>query len=163
MLEKCQNAQERWGGVHQLIDKWLSDRQSLIVRYCSLSASKPLSLHESLGEGIQHFCGALIDYCSEGHFEVYEQLLNEAKEYDDGGVEIAEQLYPKLEEMTGKCVDFNDTYDAHCSFDMLANLPADLSEIGEILEERFQIEDQLIEQLHNIHREQAFTGQEVAS
>ena len=25
MLEQCKNAQERWGGVHQLIDKWLND------------------------------------------------------------------------------------------------------------------------------------------
>ncbi|MDP1165769.1 Rsd/AlgQ family anti-sigma factor, partial [Klebsiella pneumoniae] len=23
MLESCQNAQERWGGVHKLIDSWL--------------------------------------------------------------------------------------------------------------------------------------------
>ena len=26
MLESCQNAQERWGGVHLLIDRWLQER-----------------------------------------------------------------------------------------------------------------------------------------
>ena len=27
MLESCQNAQERWGGVHLLIDRWLQERK----------------------------------------------------------------------------------------------------------------------------------------
>ena len=53
MLEKCKDAQERWGGVHQLIDKWLSDRQKLIVLYCNLSATKPLSDEEPLGVMVQ--------------------------------------------------------------------------------------------------------------
>ncbi|TFY89649.1 Rsd/AlgQ family anti-sigma factor, partial [Pseudomonas kairouanensis] len=30
MLESCQNAQERWGGVHKLIDRWLLERHELI-------------------------------------------------------------------------------------------------------------------------------------
>ena len=30
MLESCRNAQERWGGVHQLIDRWLHERQQLV-------------------------------------------------------------------------------------------------------------------------------------
>ena len=36
MLENCQNAKERWGGVSDIIDKWLKERQSLLVRYCDL-------------------------------------------------------------------------------------------------------------------------------
>ncbi len=154
MLEKCKDAQERWGGVHQLIDKWLSDRQKLIVLYCNLSATKPLSDEEPLGVMVQRFCEVLIDYCSAGHFEIYDQLKNEALEYNDGGTELAEKLLPRLEEMTGQFVDFNDTYDRHCTLDQLAKLPDDLSEIGELLEERFQIEDKLIEKLHTTHREE---------
>ena len=30
MLESCQNAQERWGGVHKLIDSWLKARHELV-------------------------------------------------------------------------------------------------------------------------------------
>ena len=37
MLDNCQNAKERWGGVHQLIDRWLKERQELLVHYCDLS------------------------------------------------------------------------------------------------------------------------------
>ena len=153
MLENCKTAHERWGGVHQLIDNWLAERKKLIVLYCNLSASKPLSAEQSLGENVGCFCQVMIDYCSAGHFEIYEQLINEAREYQDGGVELAEKLVPQLDKLTGDCVDFNDTYDADCSFEQLAKLPADLSQIGEVLEDRFALEDQLIEQLHNAHKD----------
>ncbi len=153
MLEQCKNAQERWGGVHQLIDKWLNERQSLIVLFCNLSASKPLSEEEPLAENLQRFCEVMMDYCSAGHFEIYEQLMNEAREFDDGTIDLANEQMPRLEALTGECVDFNDTYDKHCTLDQLAKLPADLSAIGEVLEERFQIEDNLIEKMHNVHRE----------
>lgn len=33
MLESCRNAQERWGGVHLLIDRWLHERHALINAY----------------------------------------------------------------------------------------------------------------------------------
>ena len=94
-----------------------------------------------------------MDYCSAGHFEIYEQLINEAKEYDDGGLDLANKLVPRLDALTTQCVDFNDTYDKHCSLEQLGKLSEDLSAMGENLEERFQLEDQLIERLHNIHRE----------
>jgi regulator of sigma D len=153
MLEECKSAKERWGGVHQLIDNWLNSRQSLIVVFCNLSASKPLSDEEPLGTTIQNFCEMMMDYCSAGHFEIYEQLINEAKEYDDGGLDLANKLVPRLDALTTQCVDFNDTYDKHCSLEQLGKLSEDLSAMGENLEERFQLEDQLIERLHNIHRE----------
>ena len=35
----------------------------------------------------------------------------------------------------------------------ITELPKDLSELGELLEERFQLEDELIETLHNAHKE----------
>ena len=153
MLEKCKDAQERWGGVHQLIDKWLNERQRLIVLFCNLSASKPLSAEEPLADSLQNFCEVMMDYCSAGHFEIYEQLMHEAREFDDGSIELAHERMPRLEALTGQCVDFNDTYDRHCSLEQLGKLPADLSAIGEVLEERFQIEDELIERMHNVHRE----------
>ncbi|WP_430460631.1 sigma D regulator [Thalassolituus sp. LLYu03] len=154
MLEGCKTAQERWGGVHKLIDSWLNARQELIVEFCRLSASKPLSAEEPLSATLASFCQNLMDYCSTGHFEIYEQLVREAKDYEDeDGLELARTLVPQLDTLTTRCVDFNDTYDQNCTFDMLAQLPGELSGIGEILEERFQLEDRLIERLHNIHRD----------
>ena len=156
MLTTCKTAQERWGGVHRLIDCWLGSRQALIVQYCNLSSGKPLSAESPLADTLSRFCESLMDYCSHSHFEVYDQLIAEAREYgDDNGIELANSIVPKLDELTSRCVDFNDTYDEHCTFDMLAKLPEDLSGIGELLEERFELEDQLIAKLHNIHQQPA--------
>ena len=154
MLENCRNARERWGGVSELIDRWLKERQELLVHYCELSALTDYSQTDMLREKFIRLFEVLVDYVSTGHFEIYEQLTNEAKEFDDGGVELARELVPKLDKLTGQCVDFNDTYDQNCAFELLAKLPQDLSNIGEILEERFELEDQLIEQLHNVHKDQ---------
>jgi len=155
MLESCKNAKERWGGVHRLIDGWLNERQELIVLFCGISTLKSLTPRETpMNVKVQAFCQVLIDYCSAGHFEIYEQLLKEAQEFDDGGTELANQVFPILEEMTQIFVDFNDKYDTaeHC-LESITDLPKDLSELGELLSERFELEDQLIERLHNSHKE----------
>jgi regulator of sigma D len=154
MLEKFNSAKERWGGVHKMIDSWLNERQQLIVLFCNLSSARPLD-HDGLplAEQVQGFCQMMMDYCSAGHFEIYEQLMTEAREFDDGGIEFASTLVPRLDAITGKFVDFNDRYDSSCTLEQLSSLPADLSAIGEIMEERFQLEDQLIERLHTVHRE----------
>lgn len=155
MLEECKSAQERWGGVHRLIDNWLNERQTLIVLYCKVLKCKPLSAEESLPQLVSQLCQVMMDYCSAGHFEVYNQLLQEATEYDDGGVELAASVVPKIDAITTQCVDFNDTYDQNCSFEQFCHLASELSELGERLEERFEMEDMLIEQLHNAHRDLA--------
>jgi len=155
MLEGCKDAKERWGGVNDLIDRWLNERQELLVLYVAIKGLKPFSPRETpLSVKVQAFCQVLMDYCSAGHFEVYEQLIKEAQEFDDGGIELARRHYPRLEDITDKCVAFNDKFDSaeHC-IENLSDLAKDLSELGELLEERFQLEDDLIENLHNAHKE----------
>jgi regulator of sigma D len=155
MLEECKSAQERWGGVHRLIDNWLNERQSMIVLYCKLLRSKPLSDEEALPQTVSRFCQVMMDYCSAGHFEIYNQLLQEASQYDDGGIELAGSVVPKIDAITGQCVDFNDTYDQHCSLEQFCHFADELSSLGERLAERFELEDMLIERLHNAHRDLA--------
>lgn len=151
MLESCQNAQERWGGVHLIIDRWLQDRQHLIQAFGAIEeASEEGRLRRS---ALQDFCGTLVDYVSAGHFGVYEQLTQEAKAFgDERGLELAEQIYPRLDVLTERCLQFND----HCDKDDctdFADLCARLRELGGILHERFELEDCLIEVLHTAHRE----------
>lgn len=153
MLNQIEDQKARWGGVHKRIDNWLHDRQQLIVQLYNLSSARPLCLStDPLAQQMEQFCARLMDYCSAGHFEIYEQLMAEARDYDDGGIELAERLVPKLDQLTTACVDFNDSYDEHCDLEQLAKLSGDLSKLGETLEERFQLEDQLIERLHTAHQ-----------
>jgi len=155
MLDNCKNAAERWGGVSDLIDKWLKERQELIVRLCDLSVN-PGSSQENKAEKFQSFCQVLVDYVSVGHFEVYEQLVAEAAEYNDGGIQLAKQIIPRIEASTEIALSFNDRFDdIHKVDDGIEGLIEELETLGKRLEERFELEDTLIESLHRVHANSA--------
>ncbi|MGO1693357.1 MAG: sigma D regulator [Marinobacter sp.] len=152
MLENCRNARERWGGVSELIDRWLKGRQELLVHYCDLSGENDFSQTGSLKQKFVQFCEVLVDYVSTGHFEIYEQLVSEAREFNDGGLELAAKVYPRIQKTTEVALNFNDQLDnkALSEQDVKA-LFEELSHLGESLESRFELEDFLIEHLHNVH------------
>ena len=110
MLDEC-TKKERWTGVNEMIERWLQERQTLIVQFCALSG-----VHEYSPKGersnlrLQKFCQLLVDYISSGHFEVYYQLIREAEEFDDGGAELAKSLLPHITSTTELCMEFNDKY-----------------------------------------------------
>src|SRR5690606_41526848 len=88
MLEGCKNARERWGGVHKLIDNWLTARQELIVQHCHLLASKPLAADYALGQQVQDFRQSMMDYRSTRHSATHQQLIRQARALDHGGLEL---------------------------------------------------------------------------
>ncbi|MFC2973171.1 sigma D regulator [Azotobacter bryophylli] len=148
MLERCRNAQERWGGVHLLIDRWLRERCELLQTFDSLRQRAPTAD----AAGVQDFCQLLVDYVSAGHFEIYEQLMNEAKAFgNQRGLELARQIYPRLESLTEAALAFNDCCDDGDCLD--GCLSRELEELGGLLGERFELEDCLIEVLHTAHKE----------
>ncbi len=152
MLEKCQTAQERWGGVSDIIDHWLEDRQTLISQFVAMPAVTIAELEPKL----EKFCTVMMDYLSSGHFEVYEQLLLEGGEFNDGSLEAAQVIFPKIQPTTDTALDFNDDYASitNPSVQQIREFSFRLSKLGEALEERFALEDQLIEILHTAHRDQ---------
>jgi regulator of sigma D len=152
MLESCQNAQERWGGVNKLIDRWLQDRLELIRVYDALGDT-PEELAADR-DGLQKFCEVLVDYVSAGHFEIYEQLTSEAKAFnDERGLELADTIYPRLDVITKSALAFNDRCDKGDCSDCTV-VAAEFKTLGGLLHERFELEDCLIEVLHNSHKEE---------
>jgi regulator of sigma D len=150
MLESCQNARERWGGVHQLIDRWLQERHDLVEVFAALSQSAA----SANAADLQRFCQILVDYVSAGHFEVYEQLASEARAFgDERGLQLAKQIYPRLDATTEAALSFNDRCDNGDCRDG-ACLSEELRRLGQSLHERFELEDCLIEVLHVAHRQQ---------
>lgn len=148
MLENCQSAKERWGGVSGIIDRWLQERQDLLVRYCDLP--KQPQEHESAVK-VQGLCQILVDYVSAGHFEVYDQLIKEGREFDDKEALLeAGQLFTRIDKTTEYALDFNDKY---LATDDLTTITADLSKLGEVLASRFEAEDRMIEVLHISHKD----------
>lgn len=151
MLEKCRDAKERWGGVSDIIDHWLEQRQQLICTFVDLPHCE---IGEPLNEKLTRFCDLLMDYLSSGHFEVYEQLLREGDEFSDGSVAKAQALFPKIQPSTDSALDFNDRYGAfeNPTLRDIRDFADELSTLGEALEERFELEDELISILHTTHR-----------
>ena len=149
MLENCKSARERWGGVSNIIDRWLQERQDLLVLYCNLSDSADGDIQASR---LPQFCQIVVDYISAGHFEVFEQLVLEGREFDDqAGLDESKILFEKIQLTTDSILDFNDKYE---ETDDIETLKTDLSALGEALEMRFELEDRMIEVLHVSHRDQ---------
>jgi len=155
MLERCKTAQERWGGVHDIIDRWLKQRQHLIETWVELRDLEEYTQMDT--PKIQHLCELLVDYVSVGHFNVYEQLALEAQEFkDDSALKMLNELMPEIDESTAVALEFNDKYDTqkHVSAQLEA-LPCSMKTLAVVMAERFQLEDRLIEELHEAHSEKS--------
>jgi regulator of sigma D len=152
MLENCHNAKERWGGVNVIIDRWLQERQDMLVQYCALSGLDQSENNEQVrGEKLRNLCQILVDYVSAGHFEIYDQLIKEGREFDDEeALHEAGHLFTIVDNTTEKLLDFNDKY---LETDDLNSLHTDLSSLGETLEIRFTAEDRMISVLHTSHKD----------
>jgi len=151
MLENCKDAKERWGGVSVIIDRWLEERQQVLVQYCTLSGDADAESEAARGDRLRSLCQILVDYVSAGHFEIYDKLMSEGREFEDAqGLQEAGKLYTQVDKTTELILDFNDKY---LETDDLSSLSSDLSQLGETLETRFSAEDRMIAVLHTSHRE----------
>jgi len=146
MLSKLETARKRWGGKVKLIDKWLDNRQLLLIKYCELVKEDQSSQYQALPEmaELQSFCGKLVDYLSLGHFEVYESILSQ---YVKEGInEMPSDLLSDISETTTPCLNFSDRYMNLGEPD--SKLEDAISNLGESLAKRFDLEDALIEELY---------------
>jgi len=140
------------GCKNTAVDNWLAERSQMIVQFCKLSGYRnQAELPES--EQINGFCDILIDYVSAGHFEVYEQIVNNCDINGPSSIELLNSLYPNISKTTDIVVDFNEKYSKilvdkngkGSSFD------ADLSLLGEAIAQRVELEDDLIDTLNAKH------------
>ena len=157
MLNKLERAQQQWGGSSVLVDNWLDKRQELLVTYCQVAGLPPFddkghSL-PSIDE-VQEFCGKLVDYVSAGHFEIYNEVVSQCETHGRDSLRLAERLIPKITETTDVALDFNDKYAEQQQPD-LNRLDDDLSRLVQGMEIRFELEDQLLDTLHQKHSNNA--------
>jgi regulator of sigma D len=151
MLDNC-TIQERWTGVNDLVERWLQERQAIIVQFCALSGVHELKADaDPSNVRLQKFCQQLVDYMSAGHFEVYYELIREAEAFADGSADLANDMMPQITLTTEIAMEFNDSYAS--AEGSLVTLPKSLSKLGETLASRFELEDRLIDTMHESHRE----------
>lgn len=150
MLNKLKKTQEQWGGSSEVIDHWLDNRQHLIVEYCKLAALQPLTPESSLNElpspkALHRFSQELVDYISEGHFKIYDMVMQKWQATGFKTTDDINQTYGKIVNTNDALLDFADNYATVADDDDLENLDNDLSTVGEVLESRFASEDYLIQ------------------
>lgn len=154
MLRRLEKAQQRWGGAHSVIDSWLNERQQILVLYCQLAGLPPYDRIDRALPGIvevKQFCQLLMDYLSAGHFEIYDQIVAECKDHGPESTALAKRLYPEISKSTDIALNFNDKFAELESLNDVEEFDVQLSELGQHLEERFELEDQLIETLYSKH------------
>ena len=84
--------------------------------------------------------------------------MDEAKAFGDArGLELAKQIYPRLEAITASALNFTDRCDnGDCREGTC--LTNELKLLCQQLHERFELEDCLIEVLHNAHEQRTVTA-----
>lgn len=145
MLNKLQQAKERWGGHSETIDTWLKARQQLLVQYCALAGLAPQSASLPNASDISEFCTLLLDYCSAGHFEIYDMLT----EGDDDGEQLRHKTYPEISETTDNILAFSDNFSESFTESQATLFDRELAKVGEELEQRFALEDALIQHMYD--------------
>jgi len=145
MLNQLESLTERVRGSNKLVDRWLHVRKHLLVAYYNLVGIKPgkesfMRLNE---KALDDFCQSLVDYLSDGHFNIYERIIREME--GTPPYLAASKLYPLLEANTQQIMDYYDsTLENAIDHDNYLEFQRALSDLGEALEERFTLEDKLI-------------------
>ena len=137
------DVKERRTVTQDLIDKLLTERQEMLVLFCEVAGLEPYHRSASLDQQLQTFCQVLIDYTAFGHFEVFGRVSN-GNERRSGVLKVAEKIYPDFVKASEVAVNFNDRYDLSDHELQLDHLAEDLSQLGEELAVRIELEDQLL-------------------
>ncbi|MDH3281479.1 MAG: sigma D regulator [Gammaproteobacteria bacterium] len=134
---------ERRSQTRALAHKLVTERTQMLVLYCRAAGLGTEKETESAGEVVEKFCQVLVDYIAAGHFTLYERITS-GKERRHNVREIAEQTYPTIALTTEQVVEFNDKYEDRRRAENKAELMKDLSELGEQLAIRVELEDRLL-------------------
>ena len=125
------------------IDAWLLERQQLLSQFVALPQ---MSIEGGVLAAIHELCETLVDYTSQGHFRVYEQLLQIIIERDPSRKEQLHDLLSQIHDTTDRIVVFDDEYGSaeKLTIQDVGHFTGRLSKLGEALTERFNREDELM-------------------
>lgn len=140
-------AKDRRAGSREMVRKLLAERTEMFVLYCRLAGlapyqGKPVKTN-GIHELLQEFCQVLVDYIAAGHFSLYERIISGTERRKELA-EVANQLYPRIAETTEAALSFNDQYDTDERFELSGAFHESLSQLGEQLALRIELEDKLL-------------------
>ncbi len=137
--------------VEELLQGWLKERRALVANYTLLASGlHTRTARETLRNKQAILCELLVDYVSAGHFEIFIKLVEEAESFADGSHVLAARLMPAITDTTERILAYEEKYTGKGQ--VYPPESGDLSVLGETLETRLMLEDQLISELHDKHR-----------
>lgn len=137
-------AQERRSESHKLINELVHTRNEMLSMFSELIAHRPFRGQDGeIPKLVEQFCQALIDYTADAHFRLY-RYIDEKNERRRSIIDVANKVYPKIMDTTQAILDFNDKYETEKSLGDVDVLSTDLSDLGEQLAERIELEDKVI-------------------
>lgn len=135
--------------VRQLIE----NRNNVLAQYYNLvkqveDFDNSYDENDHAYELLQEFCQELVDYLAIGHFGLYRRI-EEGNERRDEILKLANDIMPKISITTQIAIAFNDLFDNNEKVDntILNQLPNHLTQLGEQLATRIDLEDLLINKL----------------
>lgn len=128
----------------EIIKEMLEERQELLVSFCRLTGLEPFSSDRASLQHLARFCQTLVDYAGIVHFEIFQKLTQTDAAEPPADHHRVRSLFDPLVDSTKMLVEFNDKYDASLPTFSVEALDDDLSQLGEQLAGRFELEDALI-------------------
>ena len=127
----------------QRIKHMLGERRELFALLLRVSGQTHHGQDEPDADLLEKFCELVVDYIAAGHFGLYQRIA-EGKERRNKVVALARTIYPEIERTTQIAMAFSEKYTIDGKHDRPDRLQNDLSEVGEELTTRIELEDQLI-------------------
>lgn len=138
---------DRRGRSREKLATLVRTRTETLTLYTELANQRPFEPDELTTDALQEFCQALIDYAASAHFQLY-RFISDKLERRTPVLEVADRVYPRIIQTTDVILRFNDKYEdvdlINGGNEALVLLDSDLSNLGETLAERIQLEDRVI-------------------
>lgn len=148
ILTKLNKTRQLVAGKLKSIDSMLDAREQLLLKFCTLLDPNVEGTEQDLPEQckISEFCNLLIDYMSQGHFDIYPRIVQIMETVSGKRLSVAQKIIPRLHNTTEALLTFDDKYGSDSDEEErdLKNFKKDLGRLGETLEIRFTLEDRLV-------------------
>ncbi|MGL5335965.1 MAG: sigma D regulator [Enterovibrio sp.] len=152
MYNSLELIKPHWNDYSDVLNYWHMLRQDLIVEYAKITSmagvsrkrQQPLPSEQELSD----FFASLVDYISAGHFKIYNMILDKWKDAGIHPTRLTDALYLRINLTTEPLLEINDKYvDSIVDENNCQEFVRDLSIIGELMEQRFELEDRIIQQI----------------
>ena len=136
--------------LHKVADSLCQERQDMLVMFCRVAGLEPFNPTTRDDDTLQNFCQILIDYTAFSHFEFFDRIAHHTDLDQSLRAEML-KAFSGVSASTEVALAFNDKYalqkEPLDGKQLSEQLAVDLSELGQTLAERAELEDHLISQL----------------